>query len=232
MAARSDPGGTGQPRRRSSGIREEILYREALVAGLDKEDAIVRRRMAQKMEFLAEDVTIQRGPTAAELESWFQTNSQLFALPERATFRHLYFARDRRGEHARDDAANALTQLAGAPADSPKAATLADAFMFQDYYADASADQLSKDFGPKFANELFRLKPGSWQGPVESSHGWHLVWIDSIAPARPRTFSEAEPEVKIAWFAARNTEAWNNTYQAMKARYQIVLPPLSTALEK
>ena len=213
-------------------VREEILYREALAAGLDKEDAIVRRRMAQKMEFLTDDPSVQREATAAELQSWFQTNSQLFALPERATFRHLYFARDRRGDGAREQAANALTQLAGAPADSPKAGALADAFMFQDYYANASADQLSTDFGPKFATELFRLKPGSWEGPVESSRGWHLVWIDSIAAARERTFSEAESEVKTTWFAARKTEAWDKTFQSLKARYQIVLPPLSTAPEK
>src|SRR5262245_45510575 len=30
-------------------VREEILYREALALGLDKEDTIVKRRMAQKM---------------------------------------------------------------------------------------------------------------------------------------------------------------------------------------
>src|ERR1700730_6974363 len=43
-------------------IREEVLYREALALGLDKEDTIVKRRLAQKMEFLAEDVSAIHQP--------------------------------------------------------------------------------------------------------------------------------------------------------------------------
>ena len=39
-------------------IRQEVLYREGLAMGLDKDDTIVKRRMAQKMEFLSEDVAV------------------------------------------------------------------------------------------------------------------------------------------------------------------------------
>ena len=48
-------------------VQQEILYREALAMGLDKDDEIVKRRMAQKMQFLAEDVAAAREPTTAEL---------------------------------------------------------------------------------------------------------------------------------------------------------------------
>jgi len=75
-------------------VREEILYREALALGLDKDDAILRRRMAQKMEFLFEDVAALREPTAGELQTWFQNNAERFTRPARATFRHLYFSPD------------------------------------------------------------------------------------------------------------------------------------------
>src|SRR5262245_34872097 len=84
-------------------VREEILYREALALGLDKDDTIVRRRMAQKMGFLFEDVAALREPTDDELRAWFEKNAARFTLPARATFRHLYFSPDRRGQHARDD---------------------------------------------------------------------------------------------------------------------------------
>ena len=70
-------------------VREEILYREALAFGLDKEDAIVRRRMAQKMEFLFEDVAALREPTADELKAWFAKNSERFTLPARTTLKYL-----------------------------------------------------------------------------------------------------------------------------------------------
>ena len=86
-------------------VQQEILYREALAMGLDKDDEIVKRRMAQKMQFLAEDVAAAREPTTAELKSWFEKNSAKFAQPPRLSFRHLYFSPDRRGARARDDAA-------------------------------------------------------------------------------------------------------------------------------
>ena len=89
-------------------VREEILYREALAVGLDKDDAIVRRRMAQKMEFLFEDVAALREPTADELRVWFEKNAERFTLAPRATFRHLYFSPDRRGASAHDEATRAL----------------------------------------------------------------------------------------------------------------------------
>ena len=63
-------------------VREEILYREALAAGLDKDDDIVKRRMAQKIQFLAEDVANAHEPTTAELKAWFEKNGNKFALAQ------------------------------------------------------------------------------------------------------------------------------------------------------
>ena len=115
-------------------VREEILYREALALGLDKGDTIVKRRLAQKMEFLFEDVSALRQPTRDELKTWFEKNAERFALPARASFRHLYFSPDRRGPRAREDAARALDTLRGKPRRLPEGAALADPFMFQDHY--------------------------------------------------------------------------------------------------
>ena len=98
-------------------VHEEVLYREALALGIDKDDTIVKRRMAQKMQFLAEDVAAAREPTLEELGTWYEANRDQFAFPPRVSFRHLYFSPDRRGAHARDDAAAALTKLAGQPED-------------------------------------------------------------------------------------------------------------------
>jgi peptidyl-prolyl cis-trans isomerase C len=205
-------------------VQEEVLYREALATGLDKDDTIVKRRMAQKMQFLAEDVAAAHEPTTAELKSWYAKNSEKFALPSRATFRHLYFSFDRRGQRTHDDAVAALAKLAGQPEDSTLAASLADPFMFQDYYADRASEQLAKEFGPTFAQGLFQLKPGSWQGPVESGYGWHLVWIESVTPGRIPDFEEVEPDVKTAWLADQKEQAWRKAYESMRAKYTVLLP--------
>ena len=122
--------------------------------------------------------------TAAELKAWFEKNKAKFALPSRVSFRHLYFSPDRRGQRARDDAAKALAKLAGQPQDAKMAGSLADPFMFQDFYRDRVPDYFGKEFGPQFAQAVAKLPPGSWQGPIESGFGWHLVFVDTVIPGR------------------------------------------------
>jgi peptidyl-prolyl cis-trans isomerase C len=205
-------------------IREEVLCREALAMGLDKDDIIVKRRMLQKMDFLAEDLSDLREPSRDELQAWFRNNAQRFAYPPRISFRHLYFSFDKHGANTAEAAAEALRQIAGKPADSSDAVALADPFMFRDYYADRSPDQLGSEFGGKFERALFDLKPGSWQGPIESGFGWHLVFVDSLTPGRVPEFTEVESEVKSEWIKDQRAEFKRKAYEAMKARYEIVLP--------
>ena len=205
-------------------IQEDILYREGLSMGLDKDDIIVKRRMAQKMQFLAEDVATAHEPSTDELRTWFAKNTEKFALPSRATFRHLFFSFDKRGQKARADADAALVKLSGQPESTTLAATLADPFMFQDYYADKPPVELAKEFGPTFAVGVFKLKPRSWQGPIESGFGWHLVFVDSVIPGHVPAFEEIEPEVKTAWLGYQKEKAWREAYARMRARYTVLLP--------
>jgi hypothetical protein len=205
-------------------LREEVLYREGIAMGLDKDDTIVKRRMAQKMQFLAEDVATQREPDRAEIEAWFARNADAFALPGRINFRQIYFSPDRRGDRAQGDAETALAQLAGQPVDSKIAASLTDPFMLQDYYGDRSPHQVAKEFGPVFAQAVFRARPGAWQGPIESGFGWHLVFVDSFAPGRVPAFAEVEPDVKTAWLVEQKAIAWDKAYKEMRAKYTVLLP--------
>jgi peptidyl-prolyl cis-trans isomerase C len=205
-------------------VREEVLYREALAMGLDKDDTIVKRRMAQKMQFLAEDVAAAHEPSTAELKAWFEKNSSKFALPSRYSFRHLYFSPDKRGKNAQGDAAKALAKIAGQPEDSKLAAASGDSFMFQDYYGDRTPEAIAKEFGPQFAVALEKLKPGSWQGPVESGYGWHLVYVNTVIPGRIPAFEEMEPDVKTAWLGEQKRQAWQKAYGEMRSKYTVLLP--------
>jgi len=205
-------------------VSEEILYREALALGLDKDDTIVKRRMAQKMDFLMEDLSDLSEPSTDELKLWFKKNSQQFELPDRVTFRHLYFSPDRRNGNEHDAASEVLKKIVGEPGDSPLAASLADPFMFHDYYGDRTPEQVTKEFGPDFADSLFLLKPGSWSGPIMSGYGWHLVWIDSVTPGHIPYFEEVEPEVRTAWTEEKRSTIKRNAFETIRSRYQIVLP--------
>lgn len=194
-------------------VREEILYREAVALGLDKDDSVVKRRMVQKMEFLADEPSRTHEPTAGELAAWFETHRERFAQPSRITFRHRYFSPDRRREGAREAA---VRSLAGAEAGDP--------FMYQDYYADRTVEQLAAVFGSSFASGLEALPIGVWQGPIESGLGWHLVRIEAVTPSRLSSFDEVADAVKAEWIDEQRTEVRRKTFDAIKARYEVVLP--------
>jgi peptidyl-prolyl cis-trans isomerase C len=151
-------------------------------------------------------------PTAEEMRGLLENNQQRFPEARRISFRQLCFSFAREGDRAQDVAGRAFRKVSGQPVDSDAGvASLADHFMFQSYYGDRTAEQIANVFGTTFARALFRLKPGSWQGPIESESGWHLVWIDSITPARVPSFravsdttagrrSEVRGEIVLRWW--------------------------------
>ena len=210
-------------------IREEVLSREALALSLDKDDTIIKRRLAQKMDFVMEDPSALREPADEELRRWFAESAQRFATPSLVTFRHLYFSPDRRGAHTRDDAIETLGKLVGKPEEAPELHGLSDRFMFQDFYAERSPDQVAGIFGKIFAEALAGLEPGKWQGPIESGLGWHLVWVESNIAGRVPAFEEIETRVKSEWIDAQRAEGKRKMFDHMKARYQIVLPEAAPA---
>lgn len=226
LAAQGQPPPTPQQMRSlvEARVREEVLYREAIALGLDKDDAIVRRQLARKMEFVAEDVSKLQEPQPGELRAWYDKNPQRFALPPRVSFRHVYFSPDRRGERARADAEAALAQLAGQAIDSAAVTTVGDPFMFQSFYGDRSLEVVAKEFAPRFAQGLLGLPVGRWVGPVESGYGWHLVFVESLTPQRVPDFDDIEPQVKAAWTEDQREKTRARLFEAMRARYEIVLP--------
>jgi hypothetical protein len=203
-----------------SKVREEVLFREAMTLGLDKNDTIIKRRLAQKMEFLADDVSALAEPTTEQLKAFFERNPARFATPGLVSFRHLYFSTDQRGEKTQDAAAALLVKLAaaGPPEDA------ADAFMYKDSYVEQSAEQVAAIFGGKFAQSLFQLKPGVWQGPVESGLGWHLVFVEAIEAGRVPAFQEVDAAVKAEWIEGQRAGIKQKLFEEMSARYEIVLP--------
>ncbi|MBP2647750.1 MAG: hypothetical protein H6Q77_1374 [Gemmatimonadetes bacterium] len=210
-------------------VREEVLYREALAMGLDVDDEIVRRRMAQKMEFLSEDVTESYEPSADTLRAWFARHADQFAEPQRLSFRHLYFSPDRRGPRTELDAQRALARISGQPEATPLGEALADPFMYQDYYRDQTEETLSREFGPGFAHAVEGLPSGSWQGPVQSGLGWHLVFVDASIPGRPAAYENVEAEVRTAWLAEQKKIGWEKAYKAMRAKYTVLIPDVPAA---
>ncbi|CAI8759548.1 PpiC domain-containing protein [Pseudomonas sp. IT-P258] len=198
-------------------VKEEILYREALKLGLDKDDTIIRRRLAQKMDFLAEDIASLREPAPGVLETWYNQHQDQYAPPPLLTFHHLFFAFDKRGADAQAQAQSALSGL------PDKNSGEGDAFMFKNAYTEQSRDQVARVFGSTFATSLFKQTPGGWAGPVESGFGWHLVWIDALTKSPPPPFETVARQVKSDWLSEQRSASKRASFDALKARYEVVV---------
>lgn len=212
-------------------VREEILYREAIAMGLDQDDTIIRRRLAQKMDFLAEDLSALREPTQGELIEWMKAHPQDFALPPRITFRHLYFSPDAHGANTRELAAAVRRKLDSPGTDEAERVGLGDRFMYQDYYAESTPAQVGDIFGRAFASAAFELKPDTWSEPIESGLGWHLVFVESMTPGRSPELEEVEADVRLQWQESRRKEFRAEAYRVMQAKYEVILPP-SLSMER
>jgi hypothetical protein len=184
--------------------------------------------MAQKMESLSDNVSDLRDPSLEELKNWYARNGSQFASPARITFRHVYFSPDKRGAQAEGAARQALEKI-GKTGDATRAITLGDRFMFQDFYAASTSDQVANVFGTKFSEALLELELGAWSGPVESGLGWHLVWVESITPRRVPEFEEVElSDIKSQWVSEQRAATKRELFKTMKARYEVVLPKPSS----
>lgn len=208
---------------------QRILVREAKSLGLDQDDEVISRRLAQKMDFLLADLAALKSPSDEELRAWYADNSNRFALPPRVSFRHLYLAQDRRGvDGARGDAEKLLPVLAGIGPDDPRLAELGDQFMFRDYYGGRTPTEIAKEFGSEFATAIFTLAPGAWRGPIRSGYGWHLIWIDTLEPGHAADFATIEDAIRSTWLEERYREIRDRAYEEMLSRYTVVLPDLET----
>jgi hypothetical protein len=59
-------------------IREEVLCREAIARGLDRDDPVIRRRLRERMEFFTEDSVDTTAPTDEQLNAFIQKNPAMF----------------------------------------------------------------------------------------------------------------------------------------------------------
>ena len=233
MAGRPPPSPQQLQRLVDDKVREEVLYREALALGLDKDDTIVKRQLARKMEFLAEDVSKLEEPQPGELKAWFDKNKERFALPPRVTFRHVYFSPDRRGAMVRTDAERALTQLSGKPMDAPGIATAGDPFMFQQFYGDRPFDEIARQFGPSFARALVRLRPGA----MGRSDRIRLrlacrVRRNVDASTGPGLRRRSKRTSRAAWIEDRRIEVRSRMYEAMRRTVRGRVARTSRATER
>jgi len=212
-------------------IREEVLYREAVAMGLDRDDTIVRRRLRQKLEFLAEATVETVTPSDAELQTFLQQHADAFRVEPRLTFQHVYLSRNRHGDATDTAARELLVQLSTGDAATDTAA-LGDPFLLSPDFALSSRSEIARLFGDAFAAQLQDLEPGRWAGPIESGYGLHLVYVRERVDSRVPALEEVRQAVQREWFAARRKAMNEQFYQRLRARYTVIVEQPQAASDR
>jgi hypothetical protein len=214
-------------------VREDILYRQALAMGLDEDDPVTRRRMAQKLEFLTSDIALFKEPAVGELEQYLEDHQARYRDADRITFSQVFFDPDLRDESTLTDAAEMLAELQAAG--DPNAATLdaGDRFMLQSYFQETSELDVRRQLGSGFAESLMQLPPRQWHGPVLSGYGVHLVYIYELQHAPPPVFEDVQQSVLEDWQKEQQESFNAEFYESLKSQYDIVIaePPAGRVLE-
>jgi hypothetical protein len=192
-------------------VREEVLYREALRLGLDDGDAVIRKRLAQKMDVLAASAADAETPDTSTLQAWLQAHPDRFAADMKLTFDQLYFT-------TRSRAVVARTLLTG----GANWTKVGDPVSLPAHFEGAGRKTVSDEIGADFAHALEGMAPGrDWQGPVESALGWHLVRLTAKEPGVLPPLASIRARVEDDWRAETGRARQDAAYKELRDSYSV-----------
>ena len=203
-------------------VKEEIYVREAMRLGIDKDDTVIRRRLRMKMEFLNDAEAEATPATDEELAAYLAAHPDTFREGPRVAFEQVYLDAQKRGATAQADAEAVLGSLrkdasfaggAGDPTLLPPAMPLSD------------RRDIAQLFGDEFAAAVVTLQPGTWQGPIVSGFGLHLVKVTGQDPGRLPSLAEIRPQVEREWMNVRREAVAGRKLDELLKRYSVRIEP-------
>src|SRR5688572_19525091 len=198
-------------------VRDEILYREGVKIGLDRDDIVVKRRVRQKIELIAEEEASTRAPTDAELSAYLAANAARFVQPAILTFEQVFLGPSTSGPGVVH--AVAVTHRALRNGSDP--AELGTPTLLPHRMTLTAADLVARDFGGSFAAALEKVPVGEWTGPIDSSFGAHYVRVSDRTPAMAPQLAAVRDHVVREWENERRQRARTDAYAKMRAGYEV-----------
>lgn len=193
-------------------VREEIAVREATAAGLDRDDTIVRRRLRQKLEFVAEDVAVTATPTDAELQTWLDAHPDGFRREPEIAFEQIYFREE--------PSARAALEAVRRGGDRDR---FGDGTLLPPEMERSPRAVVVSVFGPEFTAAVEPLPEGVWSGPIASSYGWHLVRVRGRTAGSLPALPEIRAEVEREFLADRRLRQLDGMYERLLRKYTVVV---------
>ena len=204
-------------------IEESIFYQEALKMGLDQNDVIIRRRLAQKLKFLQEDLLKPGEPSEEALRAYFRENISMYSSDELVTLTQIFYDPDKRGSSTLQDAENDKARLNDMDIDVVDPKAFGDYFMLQNYYPGRSQQDISKLFGSEFARNVMSLEVDEWHGPILSGYGTHLVYVTDRVESVEPNFEDVRDLVLEDWKIAQQEKMNQMFAEGVIARYTVIV---------
>jgi hypothetical protein len=196
-------------------IRDEILYREGTALGLDRDDPVIKRRVRQKLEVIAEEQQARDAPTDADLAAYLAQHADRFTRPGTVSFEQIFFpatATAAEVETARVSAVRGVDPV-----------QLGQSSMLPPRAENAPLDLAARDFGSEFAADIAKLPLNEWKGPVRSGFGLHVVRVTARTPAVVPPLDDVRAAVAREWENERRLASMSESYRKLRSQYEIVI---------
>ena len=204
-------------------VREEVFYREGIAMALDRDDPIVRRRIAQKLEFIL-DSAAPAAPGDAELQAWLDAHPADYRIEPTYSLRQVFFDPARHGDKLDADLVAARRAL-----ESGKQVE-GDTTLLPYEMNAARSTEVARVFGDEFVEGLSTAAIGGWQGPMRSDFGLHLVELSQRQNGGRAQLHDVRAEVERDLLHARNEDAKAAVYERLRANYRVRIDDAGTAL--
>lgn len=211
-------------------VREEIAYREGMKMGLDQDDTIIRRRIRQKLDFIADDLGSQIEPTEEQLTTFLNESPDSYRIDPRITFRQVFLDPERHALDLEESVAKLLDTLKSDPI--ADALHLGDQTLLEYQNADRSKREVASNFGQQFAEEIVKLPLQQWHGPIRSAYGVHAVYITERTDGRLPPLNEVRDLVRRDWEQKHRTDLVESFYQGLMKKYEVAIEWPDTAAEE
>jgi hypothetical protein len=202
-------------------VREEIAYREGMKMGLDEDDTIIRRRIRQKLDFIADDLGSQIEPTEEQLKTFLNENPDTYRIDPRISFRQVFLDPERHTLDLKESVAKLMDTLKSDPMANSE--QLGDQTLLEYQNVDRSTREVASNFGPQFAEEIVKLPPQQWHGPIRSAYGVHAVYISERTDGRSPPLNEVRDLVHRDWEQKHRRDLVESFYQELMKKYKVAI---------
>ncbi|EJC6851437.1 peptidyl-prolyl cis-trans isomerase [Vibrio parahaemolyticus] len=197
-------------------LRQEVFYREALAMDLDKNDKIIKERLSQKMESIAVDLnTLMSPPTDDELKKYFNENSDSYIEPEKYTFKQILFTNDELSIPQLTQLKNSLNKGKEVPLNR------IHKYSIPYEWKSVPSNEIKINLGEDFLKQLKSSDTKEWLGPIDSTYGMHLVYLESKTPSKLGDFDDIKARVLRDYQYQKGILAQKKLYSDLRKKYQI-----------